>query len=75
MAAAGFDALKFDIDSLVVYTGEELHRPLYEWEIQRMIECVTAARDGAGAEVDLAVDCHWRFAPSEAIRISRAQRR
>jgi gluconate/galactonate dehydratase len=72
MAAAGFDALKFDIDSLVVYTGEELHRPLYEWEIQRMIECVTAAREGAGANVDLAVDCHWRFAPSEAMRISRA---
>jgi L-alanine-DL-glutamate epimerase-like enolase superfamily enzyme len=72
MAAAGFDALKFDIDSLVVYTGEELHRPLYDWEIQRMIDCVTAARDGAGAGVDLAVDCHWRFAPSEAIRISRA---
>ena len=72
MVAAGFDALKFDIDSIVVYTGEELHRPLYDWEIERMVECVAAAREGAGTGVDLAVDCHWRFAPSEAMRISRA---
>ena len=27
---------------------------------------------GAGDRVDLAVDCHWRFATSEAIRIARA---
>jgi L-alanine-DL-glutamate epimerase-like enolase superfamily enzyme len=72
MVAAGFDALKFDIDSIVIPTGEELHRPLHRREIERMVECVAAAREGAGAEVDLAVDCHWRFAPSEAIRIARA---
>lgn len=72
MAVAGFDALKFDIDSLVVLTGEELHRPLHGWEIDRMVECVAAAREGAGDRVDLAVDCHWRFAPAEAIRIARA---
>ena len=72
MVAAGFDALKFDIDSIVVLTGEELHRPLHRWEIDRMVECVAAAREGAGDRVDLAVDCHWRFAPTEAIRIARA---
>jgi L-alanine-DL-glutamate epimerase-like enolase superfamily enzyme len=72
MAAAGFDALKFDIDPIVISTGEELHRPLHRWEIDRMVECVAAARGGAGDRVDLAIDCHWRFAPSEAIRIARA---
>ncbi|MBI2190963.1 MAG: mandelate racemase/muconate lactonizing enzyme family protein [Planctomycetes bacterium] len=72
MVRAGFDALKFDIDSIVVLTGEELNRPLRDREIEKMIECVDAARQGAGPGVDLAVDCHWRFAPSEAIRISRA---
>ena len=72
MVAAGFDALKFDIDSIVVPTGEELHRPLHRREIDRMVECVAAAREGAGDHVDLAVDCHWRFATSEAIRIARA---
>ena len=72
MAAAGFDALKFDIDSIVVFTGDELHRPLYDWEIDKMVACVQAAREGAGPGVDLAVDCHWRFAPTEAAKINRA---
>jgi L-alanine-DL-glutamate epimerase-like enolase superfamily enzyme len=72
MAAAGFDALKFDIDSLVVMTGDELHRPIRDDEINRMVECIAEARAGAGEEVGLAVDCHWRFAPHEAVRIARA---
>ena len=72
MVAAGFDALKFDIDSIVTYTGEELHRPIHSWEIDQMAACVAAARKGAGDRVDLAVDCHWRFAPAEAIRIAKA---
>lgn len=72
MAAAGFDALKFDIDSIVVSTGDELHRPLTTREIDTMVACVAAARDGAGPSVDLAVDCHWRFAPTEAAKIVRA---
>jgi L-alanine-DL-glutamate epimerase-like enolase superfamily enzyme len=74
MVAAGFDALKFDIDSIVVSTGEELHRPLTGAEIDKMVACVAEARAGAGDGVDLAVDCHWRFAPSEAIRIAQALR-
>lgn len=72
MVAAGFDALKFDIDSIVTFTGEELHRPLSDAEIDKMVACVAAAREGAGPGVDLAVDCHWRFAPAEAARICRA---
>lgn len=72
MVAAGFDAMKFDIDSIVVLTGEELTRPLYRWEMDKMVACVAAAREGAGEEADLAVDCHWRFAPTEASRIVRA---
>ena len=72
MVAAGFDAMKFDIDSIVVLTGEELNRPLTRAEMDKMAACVAAAREGAGDSVDLAVDCHWRFAPTEAIRIARA---
>lgn len=72
MVAAGFDALKFDIDSLVVMTGDELNRPVRDDEIELMVACVAEARVGAGPGVDLAVDCHWRFAPHEAIKIARA---
>src|SRR5262245_31655389 len=46
VVAAGFDALKFDVDSIVAPTGEELHRPLRRREIDRMVECVAAARAG-----------------------------
>jgi gluconate/galactonate dehydratase len=72
MVARGFDALKFDIDSLIVLTGEELHRPITDHEIAKMVACVAAAREGAGEDTSLAVDCHWRFAPAEAVRIARA---
>jgi gluconate/galactonate dehydratase len=72
MVAAGFDALKFDIDSLVVMTGDELNRPVRDHEIELMAACVAEARAGAGPGVDLAIDCHWRFAPHEAIKIARA---
>jgi L-alanine-DL-glutamate epimerase-like enolase superfamily enzyme len=72
MVAAGFDALKFDVDSIVVLTGEELNRPLRQSEIDQMAACIAAAREGAGEGVDLAVDCHWRFPPAEAVRIARA---
>jgi L-alanine-DL-glutamate epimerase-like enolase superfamily enzyme len=72
MVDAGFDALKFDIDSIVVSSGEELNRPLRDDEIDRMVACIAEARAGAGDEAGLAVDCHWRFAPHEAIRIARA---
>ncbi len=72
MVAGGFTAIKFDIDSLITYTGEELLRPITDAEVATMAACVAAAREGAGAGVDLAVDCHWRFSPSDALRISRA---
>lgn len=72
MVAAGFTAMKFDIDSIITYTGEELLRPITDAEVATMAACVAAARQGAGPNVDLAVDCHWRFSPSDALRISRA---
>lgn len=72
VVAAGFDALKFDVDSIVILTGEELNRPLYRSEMDKMAACIAAAREGAGDDADLAVDCHWRFAPTEAIRIAKA---
>ena len=71
MVEAGFDALKFDIDSIVLATGDELNRPLSNGEMRWMRDCVAAAREGAGDDADLAVDCHWRFSPAQAVRITR----
>jgi L-alanine-DL-glutamate epimerase-like enolase superfamily enzyme len=70
VVAKGFDALKFDIDSMVATTGEELNRPISNAEINRMVACISAVRDAVGDSVDVAVDCHWRFTPSDAIRIA-----
>src|SRR5439155_9332867 len=72
VAAKGFTALKFDLDSMIVSTGDEMNRPLTEGEIARMEAVVRAVRDAVGPEIDLAFDCHWRFRPSDAVKIARA---
>lgn len=72
VVAKGFDALKFDLDSMVVLTGEEMHRPLTNLEIGRMVEIVRATREAVGPAIDLAFDCHWRFRPSDAVKVGRA---
>ncbi len=72
VVAKGFTALKFDLDSMIVSTGDELNRPLTEGEIARMVEVVFLTREAVGPEIDLAFDCHWRFRPSDAVKIARA---
>ncbi len=72
VVARGFDALKFDLDSMVIFTGEELHRPLTRGEIERMVAVVRLTREAVGPAIDLAFDCHWRFRPADAIRIGQA---
>jgi gluconate/galactonate dehydratase len=71
----GFTALKFDLDSMVVFTGEELNRPLSAAEIAGMAEAVRCTREAVGPEIDLAFDCHWRFRPSDAVKVARATER
>lgn len=72
VVAKGFTALKFDLDSMVVFTGDEMNRPLTDAEIERMTEAVRCTREAVGPEIDLAFDCHWRFRPSDAVRLARA---
>jgi L-alanine-DL-glutamate epimerase-like enolase superfamily enzyme len=71
-AGDGFTALKFDLDSMIVATGDELSRPITEGEIARMREVVRLTREAVGPEIDLAFDCHWRFRPSDAVKIAHA---
>ncbi len=72
VAAKGFTALKFDLDSLIVNTGDELNRSLTNPEIERMRETVERTRQAVGPHIDLAFDCHWRFRPGDAIKIAHA---
>ena len=72
VVAKGFTALKFDLDSMVVHTGEEMNRPLTPAEIDAMKEVVRLTREAVGPAIDLAFDLHWRFRPNDAVKIARA---
>jgi L-alanine-DL-glutamate epimerase-like enolase superfamily enzyme len=39
--------------------------------IDRMVRLVAAAREAVGFEVDLAVDCHWRYNVSDVLKLAR----
>ncbi len=66
MTANGFTALKFDVDVPNPY-GRDMHnRCLSNQEIDYMLSLIAGAREGAGLEVDLAIDCHWRFTLKDA---------
>ena len=66
MRAAGFTALKFDIDVPNPYARDLYNRCLSSQEIDYMLSLIAGAREGAGPEVDLAIDCHWRFTLKDA---------
>ena len=72
VVAKGFTALKFDLDSMIVFTGDEMNRPLTNGEIGGMEAAVRATREAVGPNIDLAFDCHWRFRPGDAVKIARA---
>jgi L-alanine-DL-glutamate epimerase-like enolase superfamily enzyme len=69
--AAGFDALKFDLDADADPT-EGQNRALSSREIELMAARVAAVREAVGPDVDLALDCHWRYPLPDVIRIARA---
>lgn len=67
----GFTALKFDI-----------HHPRHEFktgfntisseDLELMRSCVSAIKDELGNDVDLALDCHWRYSVKDAVRLAQA---
>lgn len=66
----GFTAIKFDID---IFNGQHQceTRPLSASEVARQVELATAVRDAVGADVDLAIDCHWRYNFNDVLKIAR----
>lgn len=71
MAARGFTAVKFDLD-LPLLPGEDLHsRTISPAQLERQVGLAEAAC-GAVPGVDVAFDLHWRYAPSDALRLARA---
>jgi galactonate dehydratase len=60
----GYRALKFDPFGPGMWELEPQER-------RRSVELVEAVRDAVGPDVEILVEMHGRFAPSEAIRIAR----
>src|SRR5260370_27170027 len=72
MVAQGFTALKFDIDVPTPYARDEANGSVSNRDLAHLVELVRAVRESVGADVDIAVDCHWRYATTDALRIARA---
>jgi gluconate/galactonate dehydratase len=70
--AGGFNFLKFDLDAIHGQPIDILTRPLTSSEIEQMTEVVSVLREAVGSDVEIALDCHWRYNLSDALKIARA---
>ena len=71
MRSQGYTALKFDLDVPGTQGSDPYNRCLSNAAIDSMVKLIGAAREAAGNDVDLAVDCHWRYNVSDVIRVAR----
>ncbi len=85
VVAAGFTAIKFDLDNKNPFTldiSDDAH-PRRQWfepfnrtigtaERDWMVSVVAAVREAVGREVMVAMDCHWKFAVGDAIKLAQA---
>ena len=85
VTAAGFTAIKFDLDTRNPYTidiSDDPH-PRRQWfepfnrsigaaERNWMVEVVAAVREAVGPEIMVAMDCHWKYSVNDAIKLAQA---
>jgi gluconate/galactonate dehydratase len=72
VATAGFDALKFDVDVPGLLPRHAGARSLPPGAVGVVAEMLDAVRRGAGRDIDVALDCHWRYDAATALRIAEA---
>ena len=72
MKVQGYTALKFDLDVPGTQGSDSHNRCLSNRAIDQMVTMIGATRDAVGYDVDIAVDCHWRYTASDAIRVAHA---
>ena len=85
VTAAGFTAIKFDIDNVDAETfGEPYHvgvghkgwlqgqqRPISSRELDHMVKLAGAVREAIGPHIDFAIDCHWNYNTRDVITLAR----
>jgi L-alanine-DL-glutamate epimerase-like enolase superfamily enzyme len=72
MKSQGYTALKFDLDVPGTEGSDPYNRCLSNPAIDRMVSLIGAVRDGVGYDIDIAVDCHWRYSVSDVVKVARA---
>jgi len=70
--AKGFRFLKFDLDSIHGEPTGILTRRVTHAEVELMAACVAAVRKTVGPNVEIALDCHWRYNLPDAMNIAHA---
>lgn len=70
MASKGFTALKFDIDVPNPHNLDMHNRSLTNREIDYMLSLIAGVREAVRFDLDVAVDCHWRFNLTDARKIA-----
>lgn len=71
MAALGYTALKFDLDLPGSSFDQASGYTLSTRDIDWMIRLGMALREAVGAEVDLALDAHWRYRANDILQVAR----
>jgi L-alanine-DL-glutamate epimerase-like enolase superfamily enzyme len=72
MRSLGYTALKFDLDVPGTEGSDLYNRCLTNSAMDAMVERIGAAREAVGTDIDLAVDCHWRYSVSDVLKVARA---
>lgn len=83
--AAGFTALKFDLDTPNPYTTdlsddrharwqwvEPYNRTIGASELNWMVEVAAACREAVGPDIMLGMDAHWKYSVNDAIKLAQA---
>jgi L-alanine-DL-glutamate epimerase-like enolase superfamily enzyme len=71
MLALGYTALKFDLDVPGSRFDSANGYTLTSRDIAWMVELTHRIREAVGAEVDLAMDAHWRYRPNDILQVAR----
>ncbi|RLE80333.1 MAG: mandelate racemase/muconate lactonizing enzyme family protein [Thermoprotei archaeon] len=67
----GYKAVKIDINPISSRNARDpYNRRITSNDIEHMVKVVETVREAIGDEIDLAVDCHWQFTPSDAIKLA-----
>jgi len=85
VVAAGFTAIKFDLDNANPYTldltdndhsrrhwVEPFNRQIGSQELAWMVSVAAAVREAVGPEIMVAMDAHWKYNVNDAIKLAQA---